>query len=107
MQAPQMTARDWFLIALLALVWGIAFFLTELCLRDLGPLTTACGRVGFAAMTLLAIAVLRNEPLPSRPADWAPLLVMGLINNALPFSLIMWGQTTIDSGLAPHNQRER
>ena len=100
MQAPQMTSKDWVLIVLLALVWGIAFFLTEICLRDLGPVTLACGRVGFAALALLAIAMLRGERLPWGPADWAPLAVMGLINNALPFSLIMWGQTSIDSGLA-------
>src|SRR3546814_15419592 len=52
------------------------------------------------AAALLAVAVLAGHRLPVRLTDWAALAFMGLINNALPFSLIMWGQTTIDSGLA-------
>lgn len=100
MPSPQMKPRDWLQIVILALVWGLSFFFTELCLRDLHPLSLAAGRVALAAAALLAVARLAGQRLPSRPADWAALGVMGLINNALPFSLIMWGQTTIDSGLA-------
>ena len=100
MRPPQMTYRDWLQIVLLALVWGISFFLTEICLRDLGPLTLATARVGLAAMVLLAFAAVRGEELPKGWTDWGTLAFMGLINNALPFSLIMWGQVSIDSGLA-------
>lgn len=100
MHSPQMTPRDWLRILVLAMVWGLSFFLTELCLRDLHPLSLAAGRVTLAATALLAVARLAGHRLPSLPADWAALGVMGLVNNALPFSLIMWGQTSIDSGLA-------
>ncbi|WP_299393173.1 DMT family transporter [Pelagibius sp.] len=100
MRPPQMAYGDWLQIVLLALVWGISFFLTEICLRDFGPLTLATARVGLAAMVLLAFAAMRGENLPKAWTDWAPLAFMGLINNALPFSLIMWGQVSIDSGLA-------
>ena len=98
--SANMRAGDWLLIVLLALLWGISFFLTEICLRDLGPTTLACGRVGFAALALLGIAAIRGQRFPTALADWGALTVMGLINNALPFSLIMWGQTRIASGLA-------
>ncbi len=100
MHAPRMKGSDWLQITLLALVWGLAFFLTEICLRDLGPATLAFGRVATAALGLLPLVALTGRRLPGRRVDWAPLAVMGLINNALPFSLIMWGQTHIDSGLA-------
>ncbi len=100
MQAPQMKGSDWLQMILLALIWGLAFFLTEICLRDLGPVTLACGRVGTAALGLLALALVTGQRLPRGLADWGPLALMGLLNNALPFSLIMWGQTQIDSGLA-------
>jgi drug/metabolite transporter (DMT)-like permease len=100
MHAPQMKGSDWFQLLLLALVWGLSFFFTEICLRDLGPLTLAAGRVSTAALALLALALLTGLRGPQRLADWLALLVMGVINNALPFSLIMWGQTSIDSGLA-------
>ena len=100
MHAPQMKGSDWFQLLLLALVWGLSFFFTEICLRDLGPLTLAAGRVSTAALALLALALLTGLRGPQCLADWLALLVMGVINNALPFSLIMWGQTSIDSGLA-------
>src|SRR5512138_779777 len=100
MHSPQMAPRDWLRIVVLAMVWGLSFFLTELCLRDLHPLSLAAGRVTLAAAALLAVALLAGHRLPSLPADWAALGLMGLVNNALPFSLIMWGQTRIDGGLA-------
>ena len=100
MNAPQMTPRDWLRIVILAMVWGLSFFLTELCLRDLHPLSLAAGRVTLAATALLAVALLAGHRLPSRAGDWGALFLMGLINNALPFSLIMWGQTSIEGGLA-------
>ncbi|WP_340118007.1 DMT family transporter [Pelagibius sp. 7325] len=99
MASMQMKPGDWLQIFLLALVWGLSFFLTEICLRDLHPASVAAGRVTTAALTLLGIALLAGHRLPALK-DWAPLALMGLINNALPFSLIMWGQTRIDGGLA-------
>lgn len=100
MSALQMKPVDWAQIVLLAMVWGLSFFLTEICLRDLHPLTIAAGRVSTAAVALVIFAHLSGYRMPARAADWAPLALMGLINNALPFALIMWGQTRIDSGLA-------
>jgi len=100
MPTLQMKPSDWLQIVVLAMVWGLSFFLTEICLRDLHPLTVAAGRVATAAVALLAVAVMAGHRLPAGWADWAPLALMGLINNALPFSLIMWGQTSIDGGLA-------
>lgn len=100
MNAPRMKGSDWFQLILLALVWGLSFFFTEICLRDLGPATLAFGRVTTAALALFTFALATGQRLPAGRAEWGPLLVMGLINNALPFTLIMWGQTRIDSGLA-------
>lgn len=100
MQPLQMKPADWLQILLLAMVWGLSFFLTELCLRDLHPVSIAAGRVATAAVALWAVALLAGHRLPERLGDWRALAFMGLINNALPFSLIMWGQTSIDSGLA-------
>lgn len=100
MSAPQMTAKDWLQLIVLALIWGLSFFFTEICLRDIGPLTLAAGRVSTAAVALLAFVWLKGYRLPVRAADWRALAVMGILNNALPFSLIMWGQTSIEGGLA-------
>lgn len=100
MQPLQLKPSDWLQIILLAMVWGLSFFLTEICLRDLHPVTVAAGRLATAAAVLLAVALLAGQRLPVTAADWGPLALLCLINNALPFSLIMWGQTSIEGGLA-------
>ena len=96
----RMQRLDWAMLLGLALVFGSAFFLGDLGLRSFGPLTVAAGRVASAALILSAVALLRGRHFPSDGRTWFALLVMGLINNAIPFSLIFWGQTRIDSGLA-------
>ena len=82
----------------LSVLWGGSFFFAKIAVGDLPPLTLALGRVAIAA-TLLDRARARHRR--GLPRDrWGPFLVMGLLNNALPFSLIFWGQTHIPSGLA-------
>src|SRR3546814_16570325 len=104
MEPLQLKPGDWLQIILLAMVWGLSFFLTEICLRDLHPLTVAAGRVTTAAVALMAVALLAGQRLPVSPAEWGPLALLDLITNALPFSLIIRGQTSIEAGLAsiPH-----
>jgi drug/metabolite transporter (DMT)-like permease len=81
----------------LSVLWGGSFFFAKIAVAELPPLTVALGRVAIAAALLLALARATGIALPDR---WGPFLVMGLLNNALPFSLIFWGQTHIPSGLA-------
>jgi drug/metabolite transporter (DMT)-like permease len=95
-----MQGLDWAMLLGLALVFGGAFFLGDLGLRSFGPLTVAAARVVIAAVVLSAVAFLRGRRFPGDGKTWLALLVMGVLNNALPFSLIFWGQTRIDSGLA-------
>jgi drug/metabolite transporter (DMT)-like permease len=100
MQQRTMQGLDWAMLLGLALVFGSAFFFGDLGLKSFGPLTVAAGRVGSAAIILTAVALVRGRRFPASPKAWAALLVMGALNNAIPFSLIFWGQTRIDSGLA-------
>lgn len=100
MTTRPISAQVWGLIALLAVIWGGSFFLTEIALTGMGPLTLVTGRVGIAALALWGVILLRGEAVPSFGWIWLGLLVMGALNNVLPFSLISWGQTRIDSGVA-------
>ncbi|MDA5095045.1 DMT family transporter [Aliiroseovarius sp. KMU-50] len=84
----------------LAAVWGGSFFFAEIALRELPPLTITLHRVIWAVPILLVILRIRQIPLPGAPRIWGAYLVMGALNNAIPFSLIFWGQMQIDSGLA-------
>jgi drug/metabolite transporter (DMT)-like permease len=95
-----MQRLDWAMLLALALVFGSAFFFGDLGLESFGPLSVAAGRVASAAVILTIVALLRGRRFPGEAKTWGALLVMGAINNAIPFSLIFWGQTRIDSGLA-------
>ncbi len=100
MQSPSMSGRDWSLLVALSVLWGGSFFFSEVALAELGPLTVVLGRVGFAALALIGLTYLTGHRLPAAWGLWGAFLVMGALNNLIPFSLIVWGQVTIDSGLA-------
>jgi drug/metabolite transporter (DMT)-like permease len=95
-----MGATEWGLLVLLAVLWGGTFVLNEIAVAGLGPLTVVLGRVGIAALALTLLLPVVGAKLPLTPGVWGAFLVMGALNNAVPFSLIVWGQTHIDSGLA-------
>ncbi len=64
------------------------------------PLTIVTLRVAIAALLLWLIVIVRKLPLPSSAQQWRALFILGLLNNAVPFCLIVWGQTQISSGMA-------
>lgn len=95
-----MCAREWSLLILLSTLWGGSFFFAKVALAELGPFTVVFFRVGLAALSLNVVASAVGQSLWRAGTPWRQLVVMGALNNALPFSLIFWGQTTITSGLA-------
>jgi len=92
--------KSTFMLLLLAAVWGGSFFLGEVALSEVPPLTITLHRVVWAVPILAVIVVLNGIAIPKSPSVWGAYLVMGALNNAIPFSLIFWGQTQIASGLA-------
>ncbi|QSP95530.1 DMT family transporter [Marinobacter salinisoli] len=95
-----MGLREWALLLSLSVLWGGSFFFVGVAVTDLPPLTIVTLRVSLAALGLWLVVALLRYPLPRTPAIWLAFAVMGLINNVIPFSLIVWGQTQIASGLA-------
>ncbi|MEM7620512.1 MAG: DMT family transporter [Pseudomonadota bacterium] len=95
-----MTPVEWLIIILLSVLWGSSFFFIEIALQDLPVFTIIVGRLLFAALLLLSILYLYGQRLPKEREIWICLCIMALINNVLPFSLIVWGQTYITSGVA-------
>lgn len=96
----EMSGADWGLLVLLALIWGGAFFVIALILRDLDPVTLVAARVVIAALTLWALATVSATRMPFAPRIWRAFLVVGVLNNAIPFSLLALGQTQVGPGLA-------
>ncbi len=95
-----MTWRTWAMLLTLSLIWGGSFFFQAVALQELPTFTIVVARVGLAALTLLVLLPLLGVSMPRAPKVWGAFFIMGLVNNALPFSLIIWGQATIASGHA-------
>lgn len=95
-----MGRTEWLLLLGLSVLWGGSFFLVEVALTGLPPFCVVLARVGLGALALWAVLLARGIAPPRDAALWGAFLVMGLLNNAVPFSLIVWGQTEIASGLA-------
>jgi len=95
-----MTAGDWTLLAVLSVLWGGSFFFVEVAIEQWPPATVVTGRVGLAAIALWVWVAASGLPVPRDFRVWGAFAAMGALNNVLPFGLIAWGQTAIDSGLA-------
>ena len=96
---------DWGLLALLGLIWGAAFLCVEMALDSVPPLWVAAGRISLAAMLLVGVAYLTGQRLPgfdtaTQRRIWLHCLGMGLFTNAIPFSLLSWGQQLVTSSFA-------
>lgn len=104
MAAPQtarpMTALEWGMLMALSLVWGGSFFFNEIAVRQLPVFTVVVCRVALAALILLAVLRLTGQHMPRSGKVWAAFFGMGLLNNVIPFSLIVAGQQQVASGVA-------
>ncbi len=98
-----MTRRYLPMLVLLALVWGSSFLFIKVAVRDLDPATLVLGRLTVAALALAIVVPiwLRGTPfLGAIRGHWPAILAVGLLNTSVPFWLLSWGETRIDSGLA-------
>jgi len=96
--ASAMGAREWGLLLLLSLLWGSSFFFYKVLVAVLPPVTVVLGRVGIAAIALNLWLLAGGARLPL--VQWKRFLLLGLLNNVIPFILIAWGETRITSGMA-------
>lgn len=98
-QQVSMSGRAWGELSLLALLWGGSFLSIRVALDEIGYVTSVAHRTFWAALLLWAVVLLARIKVPRSPRIWGAFLVMGLLNNVIPFSLMAWGQLHIESGL--------
>lgn len=96
----RMDERDWSRLVLLSVLWGGTFFFTGVALKELPPLTLVFLRLSLATLILLPVLRINRIRFPIGMAGWWPYAVMALINNVIPFSLLVMGQTYILGGMA-------
>lgn len=87
-------------LIVLSILWGGSFLFIGLAVKELPPLVIVFARVALAAAALLPVHLLTLGALPRDKHIWVSLLGMSLLNNVIPFTLIVNGQTMIASGLA-------
>jgi drug/metabolite transporter (DMT)-like permease len=95
-----MRAADWLLLILLSMLWGATFFFVAVALEALPPLTLVTARVALAAALLAPLVMMAGFRLPSTSSAWRAYVVLALLNNVAPFTLMTYGQTQIASALA-------
>lgn len=94
-----MSPRAWTELTLLGLIWGASFLSIRIALDTIPVMTSVLHRVFWATLVLWGVVLIKRLPVPREPRIWAAFLVMGLLNNVLPFSLMSWGQLYVNTGL--------
>jgi drug/metabolite transporter (DMT)-like permease len=87
----------------LAFLWGSSFLFIEVALDDVEPTTMMALRLFFGATALVPVLMAQRgarRAVADLRAAGRPLWVLGVVNAAIPFTLIAWGQQYIDSGIA-------
>lgn len=96
----RITPGDWARLLVLSILWGGSFFFVGVAVRDLPPFTIVFVRVALAALFLLPLIWVYRIEVPRTYAGWRPFIVMAFLNNVVPFSLLVSGQTMVTSGVA-------
>mgnify|MGYP000675209092 CR=1 FL=1 len=95
-----MNLQEWGLLFGLAVIWGGSYFFVDIALTQLPVFTIVMLRVAGAAVLLLLLVCVLGQRMPFSLRAWRGMFCIGLLNNAAPFCLIVWGQTYISGGLA-------
>ncbi|NKN36180.1 DMT family transporter [Agrobacterium sp. a22-2] len=98
--ANQLNSKTWALLMLLGLLWGGSFFFARIAVAHVPPFTLVFLRLSLAALALHLYLRGRFGLYGLLKTHWRSFLVLGLINNAVPHTLIFLGQTQIGAGLA-------
>lgn len=92
--------KHWIAFIVLGIIWSSSFMWIKIALEEIGPTTLVAFRVLFGFLFCAAIIFIQRTNWPAKFNEWWPLLFLGLINQAIPFFLISWGQQAIDSSVA-------
>ncbi len=94
-----LSPKAWAELLLLGLIWGASFIAIRIALDTIPVMTSVLHRVFWATLMLWIVAWAKQLTIPRSPRVWLAFFVMGLLNNAVPFTLMAWGQLYIATGL--------
>jgi drug/metabolite transporter (DMT)-like permease len=94
-----MKAKHWIIFILLGAIWSSSFMWIKIAMREVGPVTLVAFRAVFGLLFCIVVILIQRASLPRNLKEWLPLLMIGIINIAIPFFLISWGELHIDSAV--------
>ena len=94
------SVRAWGIFGLLSLIWGSSFLFIKIGLVEITPLMLVAFRISFGILFLFIVLRAQRLSLPKGRRLWGYFIIAGLFNTALPFVLIAWSETVIESALA-------
>lgn len=98
-QSP--TPLNWASVGLLGLIWGGTFMVVSIALEGYPPITVACARTSLGAVAMLALVFALRRPWPQLTGKMVGLTsLVGILNTAMPFTLLSWGQQYVPSAFA-------
>jgi drug/metabolite transporter (DMT)-like permease len=92
--------KHWFVFILLGGIWSSSFLWIKIAVQEVGPITLVAFRVLFGLLFGIAVIIVQRTQLPRTFREWFPVLLLGIVNVAIPFFLISWGEQVIDSAVA-------
>lgn len=95
-----MSLKNWILLLTLGAIWGGSFLFAKVAVAEIPPLVLVFLRVSIACAVLHIVLRFTSHRFPFQARLLGAFLLMGFLNNAVPFSLLFWGQTEISAGLA-------
>jgi drug/metabolite transporter (DMT)-like permease len=95
-----MKPREWVVFFALGLIWGSSFLWIKIAVQEVDPFTLVSWRLLFGTLGMVAVIIWKRPSFPPQRSIWLALAVLGIINTALPFVLISWGEKSIDSAVA-------
>jgi drug/metabolite transporter (DMT)-like permease len=94
------TPVEWLVFLALGAAWGSSYLFIKIGVETLTPFTLVAGRLAIGAAVLALAMLVARQALPRQQTVYWHLVVVALLGIVIPFSLITWGEQTIDSGLA-------
>lgn len=88
------------MVVLLSIVWSLSWPLIKYATFYFGPVSIVVVRMAIAGGALAIFLRINGKSLPWPPATWLPLLPIAIVGNALPYSLVAYGQLEVPSGLS-------
>jgi drug/metabolite transporter (DMT)-like permease len=88
------------LLLLLATLWGASYTFIKLGVATIAPITLIAARTGIAGLLLLVIMRVRGVRMPRDIPTWRRFLFQACLNSVIPWTLIAWGERSVDAGLA-------